>query len=207
MKPRDIIITGAEMLGIPVTDAQADAFIRYMDELVKWNRKVNLTAITVPDEIAAKHFLDSLTLIPMLPDGPFRAADIGTGPGFPGIVIKVMRPDMDICLMEPSRKKATFLRHMKRTLGLEGASVVESKAEDMEVPPGGFGVIFSRAFAEPARLLSLAGPLLVPGGRVVLSLGPGWDGILPGGWAVSRSVPLTIPYADHKREILDIRRV
>jgi len=199
----DIIIQGANDLGVGVSDDQAESLIKYADELLRWNRKVNLTAITDPAEVAAKHFLDSLALLRMLPEGPFRAADVGAGAGFPGLVLKVARPDMDLTLIEPARKKATFLRHIVRTLGLAGATVADRRVEDLwDGLRGRFDVIFSRAFREFPTLAGLAGPILAPGGVFVLSMGPSWDGAMPEGWSIGRLEKITIPVSGTSRSLV-----
>jgi len=174
MNPTEILITGAADLGVRLEETQVESFRKYLDELLKWNRKVNLTAIVDPGEIVVRHFLDSLALAGLLPDGMFRAADVGAGAGFPGLPLKIALPGMRLVLVEPARRKATFLRQIIRQLGLQGAEVAEYKVESFaREHPGGFDVVFSRALAEPARLLPLVAPLLRPSGRVLLSLGPG----------------------------------
>jgi len=207
MNPRDQLIAGCEKLGVGIDDAQADAFMSYMDELVKWNRKINLTAITKPSEIISGHFLDSLSLVPLLPQGAFRAADIGAGAGLPGLALKIIRPDMGLTLVEPQNKKATFLRHIIRTLGISDTSVEERRVEELAPGhAGAYDVVLSRAFTEPASLTALAGPLLKPDGWFVLSMGPSWDGTAPEGWRPERTETVEIPYIGRTRTLVVLTR-
>ncbi|MBI5190526.1 MAG: 16S rRNA (guanine(527)-N(7))-methyltransferase RsmG [Nitrospirae bacterium] len=197
-----ILIDGASRLGVSLSEAQAAAFGVYLDELLKWNRRINLTAITSPREVVIKHFLDSLSICRLIPEGPARAVDIGTGAGFPGLPLKIARPGLDVTLDEPNRKKAAFLRHMARTLGLEGVSVVEDKVEDIQPGEGGFGVVLSRAFRDPALLLPLVRPLLAESGLVALSLGPENTLEPPEGWRMLSEEEITLPYSDIGRRLV-----
>jgi len=207
MNPKDRLITGCNALGVDIDDARAGMFMSYMDELVKWSLKINLTAITGPAEIISGHFLDSLALAQLLPRGGFRAADIGAGAGLPGLAVKIVRPDMDLTLVEPQNKKATFLRHVIRTLGLDGVSVDECRVEDLAAErAGGYDIVLSRAFAEPGALASLAGPLLDADGRFVLSMGPSWDGTAPEGWRLVSTLRVEIPFSGRTRTLVALTR-
>jgi 16S rRNA (guanine527-N7)-methyltransferase len=204
MDPTEILITGAAKLGVRLEKAQADAFRAYLEELLKWNRKVNLTAIADPGEIAVKHFLDSLALRRLMPGGRFSAADIGSGAGFPGIPLKIVLPGMRLVLVEPARKKATFLRHVIRLIGLEGADVAEEKIESFAgAHPGGFDVVLSRAFTEPAKLLPLVAPLLTASGRVSLSLGPGSPPVVVEGFHADITDEIVLPHSGIARTLVN----
>ena len=102
---------GAKAMKIHVDRPHATQFARHAKELLEWNRFANLTAITDLKEIAEKHFLDTLPLVPLIPQGS-QVLDIGSGGGFPGVPLKVMRPDLHVDLIEASRKKAHFLKHL-----------------------------------------------------------------------------------------------
>lgn len=203
MDEREVLKRGSERLGVPFAPAHADAFSLYLSELLKWNAKVNLTAITGPEEVAVKHFLDSLSLFRLLPEGSFSAADVGAGAGFPGLPLKLVRPDMALTLIEPARKKAAFLKSIARALGLAGVMVFEKKVEDAAGELGGrFDVVLSRAFREPRLLLPLAAPLLKEGGSVVLSVGPEQEPAPPEGWVVAREEELLLPFSDYRRRLI-----
>ena len=203
MEERDILKKGAERLGVAFSAVHAEAFSVYLAELLKWNSKINLTAITDPKEIIIKHFLDSLSLVPMLPEGPFAAADIGSGAGFPGLPLKIVRPDIELTFIEPSRKKAAFLKNTARSLGLTGVTVAEKKVEDAAGELAGrFDVILSRAFREPRLLLPLIAPLLREGGSVVLSVGPETEFAPPEGWRAIREEEIILPFSDYRRRLV-----
>jgi len=201
--PATMLTEGADALGVALTEGQRDSLLTCLSELLKWNKKINLTAIDNPGDAVVKHLLDSLALCRMLPDGPFRAADIGSGAGFPGLAVKVARPDMDITLVEPSRKKTAFLKHLIRLLKLDGAEAAALKVEDMAGTHGGrFDVILSRAFKEPSLLLPLVAPLLSAGGKVILSLGPGPCSAVPEGWTLAGAEDISLPFSDISRRLV-----
>ncbi|TAJ07613.1 MAG: 16S rRNA (guanine(527)-N(7))-methyltransferase RsmG, partial [Nitrospirae bacterium] len=114
------LVDGATWLGVPLSRALADQCSVYFRELQAWNDKTNLTAITDEREIAVKHFLDSLVCSKAL-DHPeqARVMDVGSGAGFPGLPLKLMHPELDMTLLEPSQKKTAFLRHVIGTLELD----------------------------------------------------------------------------------------
>lgn len=117
-------------LGLHLSRAQLSAFTLYERELVDWNTRFNLTAIRVPQEIHIKHFMDSLTcLLAMRESLAGKLIDIGTGAGFPGIPLKIMRPKMHLTLVELVGKKAEFCRHVVKILDLHGVEVVQERAE------------------------------------------------------------------------------
>jgi len=206
MDLKKLLTDGARELGVPLSAAQADAFMLYLSELRKWNQKTNLTAIEDPRDIVIKHFLDSLSLQRMLPPEAKTAADIGSGAGFPCIPIKIALPGLIISSVEPAHKKAAFQRHIIRLLGLEGIRVHETKVEDLAAKPERFDIIFSRAFKEPEGLLPLALPLLSEGGEVILSIGPSTSEAPPPGWSVLRREEVNLPFSDIKRTLISYKR-
>ncbi len=160
----------ARQFGIVLTSAQVDAFQAYFRELVAWNERVNLTAIVEYDEVVLKHFLDSLSLAPIVCDAK-SLIDIGSGAGFPGLVIKIVRPELFVTLVEPRRKRVSFLRHVIRELKLSGIEVLPVRVEDLG-PEAFFSFITSRAFTGLSELLKMAGPLSPKGGLVIGMKGP-----------------------------------
>ena len=119
-----------ELLGIDLNQRQLGAFSWYAAELIAWNRRFNLTAITDPAQIEIKHFLDSLTcLLAMGPNPEGRLVDVGTGAGFPGLPLKIAYPQLRITLVESTGKKASFCRHVAQSLRLENVLVVHARAE------------------------------------------------------------------------------
>lgn len=206
MTNRDILIDGAARLGVGLPEVAADGFMLYLSELARWNAKINLTSVEGTRDTIIKHFLDSMLVCRALPAGKFAAADIGAGAGFPGLPVKLARPDMELVLVEPARKKAVFLRQMVRLLGLPGVEVSEARVEEFAAAnPGRFDVVLSRAFRDPERLLPLVGPLLAPGGMVAMSLGPGATPA-PEGWTARQSEPVTLPFSDLTRVVAVFRK-
>src|SRR6266581_8003725 len=125
-----LFVQGLRQLDTKVTDEQVDQFLRYRQELLDWNARFNLTAITDPDEILFKHFLDSLSLLSVYDKPEARVLDIGAGAGFPGLPLKIVRPQWQVVLVEATRKKVAFLQHMIETLQLKNVEAVHARAED-----------------------------------------------------------------------------
>ena len=120
------------LYGIHLTQAQLQLFERYEHELLSWNARMNLTAIQTPEQVRIKHFLDSLTCLCVMRDSPMdRVIDIGTGAGFPGLPLKIVVPSMQLTLVESVGKKVSFLRHIVKTLGLEGVTIIQDRAENL----------------------------------------------------------------------------
>ena len=155
--------------GYGLSDVAAEKFLGYYRFLVGYNEKVNLTAITDEDGVIAKHFLDSLAAAPYLQEG-VKLADIGSGAGFPAVVLKIYRPDADVTMFESNGKKTAFLEALTAELGLNGIRAANMRAEDAgrkERYREAFDVVTARAVTETRTLLEYAMPLLKKGGRLV----------------------------------------
>jgi 16S rRNA (guanine527-N7)-methyltransferase len=164
---------GAEKLGISLDNSQIQQFKIYYSELVDWNSRINLTAITDIESVQVKHFLDSLTVLSVIrgkmPDG-CQIIDIGTGAGFPGIPLKIAIPDIKMVLLEATAKKVLFLEHIIRELELSGIEVIKERAEEAAQKPEyreKFDVAVSRAVAELPVLCELTLPFCAVGGCVI----------------------------------------
>lgn len=143
------------------------------DELLRWNRRVNLTAITDPEEALEKHLVDSLTVLPEL-DPAGRLLDLGSGGGFPGLPLRLACPHLRVLSVDAVQKKIAFQRHMVRLLGLKGFTPWHGRAEKLPDHPefaGGFERVVSRAFASLEDFVRLALPCLAPQGRIVAMKG------------------------------------
>lgn len=199
MKPELLLTRGLEELGIGCSTDHVMKFMTFMSELQKWNRTYNLTAITSDTDIITKHFLDSLLYLKGVPKKARRIADAGSGAGFPGIPIKIMRREAEISLIEPSRKKASFLRHIVRVLGMTGLQVIEERIENLcarkNLP---YDVIVSRATFKIREILEQTCPYLNSNCLIVLSKGPG---VLKELEFLQR----TSRYRDTVREVLNLR--
>lgn len=128
----DLLCQGASELGLSLDTKQVEQFRIYCAELIAWNEKINLTTIIDPEEIAVKHFIDSLALLKVhrLNIGA-RVIDIGTGAGFPGIPLKIVRPDLTVLLLDSLQKRTKFLHAITEQLGLELVTVVHGRAEEL----------------------------------------------------------------------------
>ncbi len=166
---REIVTAECEKLGIalpPATLAQLEAYAAY---LIEYNEKVNLTAITEPAEIAHKHFVDSLLFFKAAAPAPgARVIDVGTGAGFPGVVLKIARPDLQLTLLDSLNKRLVFLQQLLERLGLS-AELVHSRAEDGAKPPlrESFDFATARAVAALPVLCEYCLPYVKPGGSFV----------------------------------------
>jgi 16S rRNA (guanine527-N7)-methyltransferase len=166
---KKMVLRGARQLGIVLTPGQLDCFAQHATLLLEWNRKINLTAIVDPAEMAVKHYLDAIAPIKHIPlQG--HLLDIGTGGGFPGIPLKVMRPDQPMTLIDGVRKKISFIKQAIRQLGLQGIEAHQMRAEDLGRRPSEatqYQVIVCRALTDLSAIVTLSTPLLAPGGSIV----------------------------------------
>ncbi|HEX8435111.1 16S rRNA (guanine(527)-N(7))-methyltransferase RsmG [Archangium sp.] len=170
----DQIQQGCKALGVTVGEDVPPRLFRLMGELLKWNAKVNLTAITAPGEVVEKHFLDSLAVLPEV-EGAGTVLDVGAGAGFPGLPLKMARPALAVTLVDAVGKKVGYLKAVVVApgLGLTGTKAVHSRAEgkpEAEGLPRADRVI-ARAFMDLPDWLDLAPTYLAPGGHVVAMLG------------------------------------
>jgi 16S rRNA (guanine527-N7)-methyltransferase len=218
---KKIIKDGAQLLGIHVTVEQAEFFASHASELLIWNRKVNLTAITDPLEIAVKHFLDSIAAVPLI--GPDKSIlDIGSGGGFPGIPLKIMLPSNLVFLIDASRKKTAFLNHLIRLIKLQNISAHHVRAEHLLQDPetkNRFDVIVCRALTELKTFVEMASPLLADKGFLLAYKGNlseleleeiiklnKYRGISNINWTVSTQ-NYHLPFLDQPRTLVVIKRI
>jgi 16S rRNA (guanine527-N7)-methyltransferase len=182
----ELLKDGARALGLHLSRQHLNAFRIHYSELGVWNRRFNLTTITGYEEVQIKHFLDSLTCLIALPipgaeaqgrlpsvipistrEAPLLCMDVGTGAGFPGLPLKVVRPSLHMTLLDASRKKVEFLKHVVRCLDLEGAVPLWARAEDVGQDPHHrerYDIVLSRAVADLAVLAEYCLPLCRKGG-------------------------------------------
>ena len=166
---KEKLIINVDKLGINLSEIQLKQFYNYMNLLIEWNKKVNLTAITEPDEIILKHFVDSLTISKYISDGT-KVVDVGTGAGFPGIPLKIVRQDVDITLLDSLQKRINFLDEVINELNLEKITTVHSRVEDFgknKKYREEFDIAISRAVANLSTLSEYLLPLVKVGGKVI----------------------------------------
>jgi 16S rRNA (guanine527-N7)-methyltransferase len=200
---RPNLLAGLEALALPVETAPR--LLDYLALLHHWNRTYNLTAIREPGQMLVKHLFDSLAIVPHVPPG--RLADLGTGPGLPGIPVALVRPDVSVTLVESNGKKARFLREALRRLEITNAREIEKRAEEMD--DGGFDAITARALDRLDGILKVGGHLLAPHGRLLAMKAARVDdevAELPPGWRLESVRPLTVPGLDAERALVVVAR-
>lgn len=165
MTPRAALELGLEELGLPLPEFARRQMLEYIALLAKWNRTYNLTAVRTPEDMVSHHLLDSLAILPHLPE-PEREpalADAGSGAGLPGIPLALARPLWRVTLVEASAKKAAFLRQAAIELRLKNVAVQETRVERWH-PESLFGIVVSRAFSGLAQFVSACRHLVAPRG-------------------------------------------
>ncbi len=151
---------GAKALNLELSSSVLDSLLKYQDALVLWNQAYNLTAIRQPEDMLVKHLLDSLSILPYLPDG--RLLDIGTGGGMPGLIVALCQPQRRCVLLDSNGKKIRFLKQFISDMKLNNVEAVQTRVEDelMIDKLGKFDVVTSRAFASLLDFVSLSRPYL-----------------------------------------------
>lgn len=211
---RSFLINHSEAFQITFSDMELDQMVRFGTLLVEWNQKMNLTGITDPEGVALKHMLDSAVGASMLPQGA-KVIDVGTGAGFPGVVLKIMRPDIEMVLLDSLKKRLTFLEEVIQSLGLTGIATCHERAES-----GGhrkelreqFDVAVARAVAALPLLSEYCLPFVKPKGVFLAWKGPkGREEVAEGEKAfsalkgkVKEIHEFDFPGADEKRLIIEL---
>lgn len=197
----DVLSAESSALHVRLSDDEIRDFEVYASEIVKWNKKINLTAITDEKEIAIKHIIDSLALAPHIGTHE-RLLDIGSGAGFPVIPLKIVNSEAEMVSVDAVAKKIHFQRHIIRMLHLHKIEAIHSRIELLRSTHSGyFSVITSRAFASLGRFVSLAAPLLADGGVIIAMKGDHAedeilahdDEVAAEGFVVSSVQPYSLP--------------
>lgn len=180
-----LLVEGARALGISLSGRQLELFRTYYRLLVDWNRRVNLTALTDPRDVFVKHFLDSITVLLAVDlahhssrvsgyneyeGDSMTLLDVGTGAGFPGLPLRIVHPEFRLTLLDSTRKKTDFLRHLLEALGLDDVTVVTARAEEGARQPAlreRFQLVVSRAVERLSTLAEYLLPFCAVGGRAV----------------------------------------
>jgi 16S rRNA (guanine527-N7)-methyltransferase len=208
---RNLFIEGAKSFGIYLEERDILAFDLYLKELLKWNQKINLTAIRTEKGIVLKHFLDSLSVYPYVPHTS-TLLDIGSGAGFPGIPLKIVQPSLEVTLIDSVRKKVDFQRHIIRKLGLKGIEAIHGRVQEKAILKGlegRFEIVMSRAFSDLRTLLVLSVPFLKKRGIVLAMKGRvnreeiqllSEEERVP--YRLQKIIPLFLPYGSLKRSII-----
>jgi 16S rRNA (guanine527-N7)-methyltransferase len=183
--PHDLLVRGCDELGISLDGEQTDVLMRYLEFLRQWNARVNLTAVTEPSQIVVTHFLDSLTVFKVMQlHRGFRVLDIGTGAGFPGVVLRIVDASLALTLLDRNPKKVVFLKYLVQALGLKQVTFLNVRLEDVLVSsaPPEYDVVLSRAFSSDPLLWDRLSVLVHSRGYMVRMTGPA---------AVEQDLPVT----------------
>jgi len=214
----DLLVKGALEFGIEINQEQIKLLAKYKDFLLDWNEKINLTAIKEEDDFIIKHFLDSFSIFKCgnLPVGA-KLIDVGTGAGFPGIPLKILRPDLDVLLLDSLNKRVKFLNNAADEIGLTGITAVHGRAEELgrnALYKGKFDVCVSRAVAEMKTLSEYCLPFVKQGGCFYAMKGREIDDELnrakPAIAALNGSVidvkEINLPFSDINHTIIVVKK-
>ncbi len=212
-KVPDRFIEGLQYLHLQLSEHQFEQLLRYCQELLDWNTRINLTAITNPEEVWLKHFLDSFSLLSVYDKPQARLLDIGSGAGFPGLPLKIVCPEWHVTLLEATGKKVAFLRHMIDLLQLTNVIAIHGRAEELAHKPeyrATFDLVTARAVASLPTLLEYTAPFCKVNGLIVLpKKGELAEELVQGkraahlvGTILKADVPVTLPGLDDGRRLL-----
>lgn len=202
--PESRLRAGVEKLSLSLPEGAMDRLLAYLALLVKWNGAYNLTAIRDPEQMVIKHLLDSLSIAPYVQGGSL--IDVGTGAGLPGLVLAIVKPELDVTLLDSNGKKVRFLRQVIADLKIGNASAVQTRVEEFDRQ---FDLVSSRAFATLADMVNGSRQLLAENGEFLAMKGvhPTEEiAALPEGFSVRDVVPLTVPFLDEERHLVRIVR-
>jgi 16S rRNA (guanine527-N7)-methyltransferase len=203
---REMLVSGARELGIELDPMRAETLLKLVDELEQGNAQFNLTAIRDRPGMLRKHVLDSLSLQPYLRGQ--RLADVGTGAGFPGLVLAIVNPQRRLTLIEATGKKARFVEQTAQRIGCGNVLVVNSRAESYR-PFELFDTVVARALSSLADFVAYAGHLCAPGGRLLAMKGKRPDdeiSALPRAFRVLAVHRLRVPGLPDERHLVELIR-
>ncbi len=206
----------AKQIEIELTKKQIEKFYNYMNLLLEWNEKINLTAIIEPREVILKHFVDSLTIAKYIKENE-KLIDVGTGAGFPGIPLSIVKENTDIVLLDSLNKRINFLEEIKQNLKLKNITTIHGRAEEFgknkkerEI----YDIATSRAVAPLNILLEYLLPLVKVGGKAICMKGSNIEEIENAknaleilGGKIEKIEEITLPNSDIKRNIIIVKKV
>jgi 16S rRNA (guanine527-N7)-methyltransferase len=203
-----VIVDGAKAFDLDLDRSHTELFAAHAKELLHWTKTINLTTIVDPHEVAIKHFVDSLAPARMITPGA-TLLDIGSGGGFPGIPLRVVIPALSVTLIDASRKKVNFLKHVIRTLKLDGIEAIHIRAEELAADSSyrnHFNIITSRALTDLKAFISQARPLLAVDGQMIALKGTMDETeVKAAGPHVLSVETYMLPFAKSKRSIFRIQ--
>lgn len=209
------LIEKANCIGIEISQENAKQFYKYMKLLLEWNEKMNLTAITDPEEIILKHFVDSLTIMPYLSNAN-TILDVGTGAGFPGLPLKILEDNKEFTLLDSLNKRITFLQTVISELELKNVQAIHGRAEEyISQKRESYDIVTSRAVAKLNVLIEYMLPFVKVGGRCICMKSFEIEGELKEakkaieilGGKIEKVDEITLPTTDIKRKIVIIKKI
>ena len=206
----------AKDINVEINDEEINEFSIYMDLLLEWNEKINLTAITEKNEIILKHFIDSLTIYKYIKEND-KIADVGTGAGFPGIPLAIMKNKNEVNLVDSLNKRINFLNEVIQKIELENVMAIHSRAEDLGKDKKyreKFDIVTSRAVANLTVLVEYLLPLVDVGGYCICMKGPNIEeelnqskfAIRTLGGKIEKVEKIILPDSDFERNIVIIKK-
>ncbi|MCM1511679.1 MAG: 16S rRNA (guanine(527)-N(7))-methyltransferase RsmG [Oxalobacter formigenes] len=202
-KAAALLLEGVQKLPVNLEKTQLEKLLSYIRLLLRWNRVYNLTAVREAERAVVLHFLDSLAAAAEVKDCR-RLLDVGSGAGFPGMVMAVLYPDMAVSLIDAVGKKTAFLSQVRAELQMENVTVCTGRVETF-FPAEKFDAVISRAFSDLSRFTSLSGHLLADGGFFYAMKGTVPETeieALPAGLKIKAVIPLNVPFLDAQRHLL-----
>jgi 16S rRNA (guanine527-N7)-methyltransferase len=201
------LMAGAAALQLTLTAQQCQQLLQLVQELLRWNKTYNLTAITNVDEVLTHHLLDSLSAQHLVQG--VAVADVGTGAGFPGLPLAIVQTQRQFTLIDAVDKKLRFIDHMVRELGLSNVQSRHARVEQMQAVAA-FDTVIARAFAPLPRLVEWVAPLCNEATRVIAMKGqwpePREAGPLPQGWSIQKVEAVKVPGLDAARHLIVLQR-
>lgn len=210
-----VLEQGCRRLHLDPGDQAIDRLAVYYEELGRWSKKTNLIGKQQGDrQIIENHFLDSLLLLPLLQEQQSSLVDVGTGAGFPGLVCKAALPELPVCLIEPRRKRVSFLRHIIRRLRLENVKIMPCRIEELTPDELRCSHITSRAVAEIGEFVGMVGKSIADDTRIVCMKGPRWRSELEQatalleaeGYGLAAFSEYVLPFSGARRAVVSLCR-
>jgi 16S rRNA (guanine527-N7)-methyltransferase len=199
-----LLIKALKALDATPAEEQVSAFMTYLADLKRWSRAYNLTSLKTDEDIVIKHFVDSCLYLGILPADARSIADVGSGPGFPGLPLKIMRPELEVYLIESSGKKCSFLRHMQRTFKLDNTHVIEGRVEDVENIK--VDAALTRATFAVEDFVKGAAHIVRDGGVFVMSKGPRVKEELKSATFAYEVMNVSLPMTDIERTFVTVKK-